>query len=521
VSDYARKLVGIEALAAGCGGGAGRADGAGEVIGIVDSGLDRDHPDFADRVRYLEPGVAGGLAKDHDGHGTHVTGIAAGSGAASGGRVQGMAPAAELVVVGIVSEDGRLMLPPDLGDLLRQTADQGARIINLSWETPLASTYDQGARAVDAFVRERPEVLVVIAAGNEGTLNAAGYPRIRSLGTPATAKNALTVGACTSLRPGISDTWGTYKPELFATPPASEGPVAGDPTFVAPLSSRGPTDFESIKPDLVAPGTAILAPRAAGARAGRMWRDWPEHCGRYGLMTGTSMAAPVVSGAAAVARQVLKAEGHPDPTAAALKAVLLAGAQPLPWRRPQEDAARYGYPDFDQGFGRLDLAAVLPGPHAPAGRRTWLADVRNDCDGALEARAPSTEPRHKAACQYRFTVADGEPRPLRLVMTWSDYQEAAVQNCLSLELKGPGGMRVRGNDRHLWKRDDVDDVDPKALQRSIDRRNNVQVINLDQASPGAYTLTVFASNTLMAPQGYGLCVTGFLSVDPVTACGTG
>lgn len=514
--DYARQLVGIDTL-----GAAGGADGAGEVIGVVDSGIDRDHPDFADRIRYLAPGVAGGLEKDVDGHGTHVAGIAAGSGAASGGLVRGMAPAAELVVVGIVDDAGHLKLPPDVGDLLRQAADQGAKIINLSWDTPLASTYDQGARAVDAFVRERPDVLVVIAAGNEGSLNAKGYPRIRSLGTPATAKNALTVGACTSLRPGITDTWGTYKPELFATPPASEGPVAGDATFVAPLSSRGPTDFESVKPDLVAPGTAILAARAAHARAGRMWRDWPDHCGRYGLMTGTSMAAPVVAGAAAVARQALRAEGYTDLSAAALKAVLLAGAQPLPWRRPSEDAARYGYPDFDQGYGRLDLTAVLPGPHAPPGRRTWLADVSSDCDGALEARAPSTEQRHKAACQYRLTVADGEPRPLRLVMTWADHSEAAVQNCLSLELKGPGGLRARGNDRHLWKRDESDDVDPKALQRSIDRRNNVQVIILDQAAPGAYTLTIFASNTLRPPQGYGLCVTGHMTDVPVSACEMG
>lgn len=513
MSDYARKLIGIDTLVAG-----GPWTGRGEVIGVVDSGIDRDHPDFAGRLRHIAPGVAGGLEKDVDGHGTHVAGIAAGSGAASGGLVRGMAPEAELVVIGIADENGGLRLPPDLGDLLRQAADQGAKIVNLSWDTPLASTYDQGARAVDAFVRERPDVLVVIAAGNEGTLNAAGYPRIKSLGTPATAKNALTVGACTSARPGIPDTWRTYKPQLFGTPPAGEGPVAGDPTYVAPLSSRGPTDFESIKPDLVAPGTAILAPRAAQARAGRIWREWPDHDGRYGLMTGTSMACPVVSGAAAVTRQVLRDQGHAEPSAAALKAVLLAGARPLPWRRPADETEKYGYPDFDQGLGRLDLTSILPGAHAPAGRRMWLADVPNECAGALEARAPTSERKHKAACQYRLTVAEGPPQPLRLVMAWTDVSEAAVQNCLSLELQGPGGLRARGNDHHLWLRVDPDDVDPKALQRSIDRRNNVQVICLDEAPPGAYTLTIFASNTLFPPQGYGLCVCGHLTDDPVTAC---
>jgi serine protease AprX len=206
MSDYARQLVGIDAVA----GGNGHLTGAGEVVGIVDSGIDDDHPDFAGRIRYLAPGGAGGLEKDVVGHGTHVAGIAAGSGAASGGQVRGMAPEAELVVVGITDEDGRPKLPPDLGDLLRQAADQGAKVVNLSWDTPLASTYDQGARAVDAFVREHPDVLVVIAAGNTGSLTDKGYPRNRSVGTPGTAKNAVTVGACSSLRPGITDTWGTY-----------------------------------------------------------------------------------------------------------------------------------------------------------------------------------------------------------------------------------------------------------------------------------------------------------------------
>jgi hypothetical protein len=423
-------------------------------------------------------------------------------------------------VVGITDDAGHLKLPPDVGDLLRQAADQGAKIINLSWDTPLASTYDQGARAVDAFCLERPDVLVVVAAGNAGALAANGQPYIRSLGTPATAKNTVTVGACTSQRPGIDDTWGSYKPQAFSTPPISDEHLAGDAMHVAPLSSRGPTDFESIKPDLVAPGTAILAPRAALARPGRMWREWPDYDGHYGLMIGTSMAAPVVSGAAAVVRQTLRSLRCADPSAALLKAVLLASTARLPWQRAAEDEARYGYPDFDQGLGRLDLTRVLPGPWAPAGRQFWTADVASTAAESLESRAPSGA-QHKAACRYRFDVAAGEggaPAPLRVVMAWTDYNEAAVQNCLSLELKGPDGLRVRGNQSHLWKRDDAGEVDPKAAQASIDRRNNVQVVALDTAPPGTYTLTIFASNTLFPPQGYGLCICGQLASDPATPC---
>ncbi|HET6211137.1 MAG TPA: S8 family serine peptidase [Jatrophihabitans sp.] len=508
MSDRVRKLIGIEAINAEreCW------TGQDEVIAIIDSGIDPNHPDFGkDRVQTMV-GVAGGRTDDIIGHGTHVAGIAAGDGTASDGRVRGMAPKAGLVVIGMTDDDARLMLPPDLGQLLNQAADAGARIINLSWDFPLASAYDSGSRSVDAFVRQRPDVLVVVAAGNESEGAPDGYPYLYSMGTPATAKNALTVGACASDRPDIELTWGQYNGTRFPTKPTAELSLAGDPTAVAAFSGRGPTDYQSVKPDLVAPGTAILAARSSLAPDSRFWRLPSEYKGKYTMMNGTSMAAPVVSGAAAVVRQYVRQHYNVTPSAALLKAILIAATERLPWQRADEARSKFGFPDFDQGFGRLDLRAVLPHPAAPPGRELFLEDVADEEDKALESRAPRGSV-HQAARRYRWTLAESEA-PLRIVLTWIDYHEAAVQNCLSIHLRGPAGILARGNDQHRWQEVDPGLLSPKALAMAIDRRNSVQAVEVSPAPAGEYTLTITASNTLFPPQGYSLCVSGAFDERP-------
>ncbi|WP_433431194.1 S8 family serine peptidase [Nonomuraea sp. CA-141351] len=76
-------------------------------IGVVDTGIDPNHPDFAGRIAASQSFVAGSSsAKDGNGHGTHVASIAARSGAASGGKYRGVAPDAELVVAKILSDEG-------------------------------------------------------------------------------------------------------------------------------------------------------------------------------------------------------------------------------------------------------------------------------------------------------------------------------------------------------------------------------------------------------------------------------
>jgi len=505
MTDHARRLVGIEALNEG----AERWTGEGEIVGVIDSGVDGTHPDLADRVLVYET-ANGATATDRIGHGTHVASTIAGSGAASGGQLRGMAPDARLVCLGIVDEAEALRLPTDLADLLRQVADHGAKIINLSWGTPLASVYEQGSMAIDTFTRERPDVLVVIAAGNAGKAPK-GYPSLYSIGTPATAKNALTVGACASDRSEFADaTWGAYAPRRFPVAPTSSQLLVGDPALPAALSSRGPTDSDGVKPDVLAPGTAILAARAAEAPDRSYWKSYPAFDNHYGFMNGTSMATPVASGAAAVVRQYLREERKvANPSSALLRAVLIAGALRVPWTRAAEDERDFGYPDFDQGYGRIDVSTMLPHKSCPARRGIGLVDVADGDEDALESRAPEGA-THKAIHTYGVTVPADAGESLRIVLTWTDYSVRSVQNLLALDVRGPNGLRRRGNEEHAWLRPRDDLLDPELQGLRFDNRNSVQQAVIASPPPGRYHVRVTARNTLFPPQGFALCVCGEL-----------
>lgn len=505
MTDWARKLIGLEAL-----DNPQQRNGAGEVIGVIDSGVDATHPDLQGRV--TATAVAGGSAVDKVGHGTHVAGTIAGDGSASEGKLRGMAPAAELRMLGIVGDDGHLLLPPDIGDLLEQVADMGAKIINLSWGTPIASVYENGAMAVDSFARKHPDVLVVIAAGNQG-IAPHGEPSLYTIGTPATAKNALSVGACCSSRPDFeTETWNAYQPARFPQPPICDLTLTGNPDLPAAFSSRGPTDSESLGPDLLAPGTAILAARAAGVPDRRFWRPCADYDGHYAFNNGTSMAAPVVSGAAAIVRQYLCADGAADPSGALLKAVLICAADRLPWSRRASQEADFGYPDFDQGHGRLNLSSVLPTANAPAARRLSFCDIPNESDDALESRAPVGS-IHKAVRAYRFSVREGATAPLRIVLGWSDYSVRAVQNSLSLNVQCPNATQLVGNPNHRWLTPKGEYLDLGVRAALPDRRNNFQRVDLDPPPAGVYRIRVLAENTLFPPQGYALIVSGELDND--------
>lgn len=508
MSDRVRKLVGIEALNKG----SERWTGKGEVVAVIDSGIDTTHPDLADCVESFEA-VAGAMETDRIGHGTHVSGTIAGSGAASDKKIRGMAPEARLVGLGIVDESGKLCLPADLGELLHKVADKGAKIINLSWGTPLASVYENGSMAVDTFTRERPDVLVVVAAGNQGKA-LQGYPSLYSIGTPATAKNAVTVGACAGDRTEFKDaSWGAYAPRRFPAAPTKEELVAGDPQRPAALSSRGPTDSEAVKPDLLAPGTAILAARAAEAPDRSFWKPYPEFENRYGFMNGTSMATPVVSGTAAVVRQYLREERKlENPSSALLRAVLIASALRVPWSRAAEDEHDCGYPDFDQGFGRLDLSTLLPHDGGSKRRGLVVEDVQEKDADALESRAPEGA-AHKAIHTYKVKVPAGAKEPLRIVLAWTDYSVRGIQNVLALDVRGPEGLRRRGNEEHAWLQPPSKYLDPELQGLRSDNRNNVQQVFLKDPPAGEYHVRVVAQNTLFPPQGFGLCVCGELEGD--------
>lgn len=511
-SNLCRILIGIDAVAET---GPQHYTGAGEVIGVFDSGIDPDHPDLAGRIKEAIK-FKNCSAIDQVGHGTHVAGIIAGTGAASADdRICGVAPGAELIVVGIVKPDGTLELPVDLGELLREAVDRGAKIINLSWGTPIGGAYDQGSASVDKFVYENPEILVVVAAGNSGTAPE-GLPKFNTIGTPASAKNIITVGASATDRVGIArNTWNLLKPTLFQAPPTSEMLTAGNPDLPAAISSRGPTDFDSVKPDVLAPGTFVLSARSKNFTAALSWEDYPEHDNLYTYIGGTSMAAPMVAGAAAVIREYLRtARDTPRPSAALLKAILIASAKRLPPIDPELDEV-VGYPDFDQGYGRVDLRNVLPYPEAPATRKFVFADVRNDSAEALQSRMPLGAAR-KSSRTYTVKVRAGATQPLIAVLTWTDRPGSGVMNNLQLDIRGPGGFVTVGNPQHRFRKDPrFDDASAEGL--AFDKRNNVEMVRIEPAElhEGTYRVRVVAQNTAFPPQGYAICVCGELDSDLV------
>jgi hypothetical protein len=414
-----------------------------------------------------------------------------------------------------------LQLEPfvDLGDLLTLAVERGAKIINLSWGTPIDGSYDHGSLSVDKFVYEHPDVLVVVAAGNDGKEDPrSGELAFNTLGTPASAKNVLTVGASSTDRkdPAFHKTWSEFRPQKFSQPLALLSLVAGDPDLHAATSSLGPTDFDSIKPDLLAPGTFILSARSATARGTIFWDSLDAYNGHYAYLGGTSMAAPVITGLAAVVRQYLRVElGLNNPSAALLKAVLIASAKKLPnfpGAMPTNTQAQIGYPDFEHGFGRVDILNVLPHAGAAPRRKLLLDDIPNNAPEALESRAPIGSSR-KASRIYRIRVVLNPSEPLRIVLVWTDVPGNGIQNNLQLEVRSSSGNYV-GNASHLFRKDPVFD-DKNVDGFPFDKRNNVEqvLIGADNLKSGEYLIHVIAQNTPSPPQGYSLCVSGEVELD--------
>lgn len=246
----------------------GMADGAGVTIAVLDSGVG-PHPDLAGRVLGFRDFVSGRRALyDDNGHGTHVCGILCGSGALSGGKYRGMAPGARLVVGKVLDKNGDGLTEVMLSGLdwiLAVRERYRIRILNISVGI---GNLEEKEKA--QALREKVEqvwdsgILVVCAAGNKGP----GNGTVSAVGGSA---KVITVG-CHD---------GEYRP--------------GYAGLCAHYSGRGDEGSTVRKPDIVAPGTDIISCNAGyqrrGGRAGNA----------YIAKSGTSMATPIVSGAAALA----------------------------------------------------------------------------------------------------------------------------------------------------------------------------------------------------------------------------
>jgi subtilisin family serine protease len=233
-------------------------NGLGVKIAIVDTGIDQAHPDFDGRILNTYDNT-GQTVQDGLGHGTHCASIAAGSGVASQGLYQGVAPGASLLIAKVLRNDGSGMMS-DVMDGVEWAVDQGAQVISLSLgESGSSDGNDPLSDLCEAAIKRG--VVVCVAAGNEGPM---GY----SIGSPAAAPHVITVGA------------------------------ASDLDRIAEFSSRGPTADGRVKPDVVLPGVDIVAARAQGTSMGTVIDDY------YTSASGTSMATPHAAGVCALILQL-------------------------------------------------------------------------------------------------------------------------------------------------------------------------------------------------------------------------
>lgn len=481
--------------------------GRGVIVGVADSGLDAAHDAFATKKPLVIAKGRVGDASDPHGHGTHVAGTICGDPAAHP-ELAGIAPAASLVFQSVMDAGGGLGgLGDDLLALLDEAYGHGVRIHNNSWGADVGGAYASSSLEIDRFVWEHPDMLVVIAAGNAGSVatpvdgprhSPDGDVEWFSVGAPGTAKNALVVGASRSDRTIGGWSTLTYKdvwPQRFASPATmAEHTVSGDATALAAFSSRGLSDDQRIKPDLVAPGTDIAAPRASTAPAFHFAGSVPNTKRAYGYMSGTSMATPVVSGVAALLREYLvRVRGLATPSAALMKAILINGTRPLVGPGTQCETA--SVPNPHQGFGCIDLAASIP----LDGAAFQLAFV----DTWAQQRTPFLRKSPDTRRRYTFTTTAAGP--LRITLAYTDYWARGVQNNLDivLEIEKPPARHI-GN------------VDLQTLLPTMkfpDPTNNVETIKIDHAPAATWTVIVFASNVNFDPQHFALAITGALSSD--------
>ena len=470
-------------------------DGTGVLVGVADSGIDAEHPDLAGRLAQVIQRVDGVDPGDRWGHGTHVCGTVAGDGTASHGAIVGVAPGARLLVQAILDDRGAWSgLPLDLADLFEQAYAQGVRIHNNSWGATAGGLYTLDAYEVDEFVYEHPDCLLIFAAGNSGRQlpDEPDHIQLCSVTSPAGAKNGLTVGACCSPRPDgpfQNKTWREY-PSGPAVPPLADEPVCGSLEVLAAFSGRGPTDDNRVKPDLVAPGTVVLSARSTASEP-----KFPtaEFDGRYAFLSGTSMAAPAVAGAAALVAQYYRDECAHTPSAALMKATLINGARWI--AAPTAVDPAIGQPNHHQGFGRLDLAATLPVPGNAAGLGLVFVDIGRDSPGALtKASAP------RSAWKRSLEVDAG--LPLSITLAWTDRPAHGLQQSLDLVVVSPAGKKFLGNQGLV-----------RPPGQKADHWNNVQRVQIEDPEPGVWSVNVLAYNTLFEPQGFSLVATGKVGAD--------
>ena len=476
------------------------------------------------------------------GHGTHTSGSIVGNGFRSGSTPStntfpttcyaGTAPKTGFVFQSVMNSDGSLGgIPADLTQLFQPPYNDGARVHSNSWGAPAAGAYTTDAQNLDKFVWNNPDMVITFSAGNSGvdcwyyttscqkpgSCSPDGVIDADSIGSPGTAKNCITVGASENYRPdyqyeypantcNAGPTWSWFDSCSYSVSPVSGDLIADNANGIGAFSSRGPCDDGRIKPDLVAPGIAIISTRTDVNQAFEQWGTCnvpsaPVDLRPYYLsMGGTSMANPLTAGTAVLVRQYYVDGWHPnnssltnasasapdgfDPSAALVKATLINGAWDMGPGQYGTGAGREIPPGWDsphdlpndvEGFGRVDLYhSLFPnlGYGADPGR---TMEVHDNASGLATGGTDT----------YTFPVSSNA-NPLIVTLAWSDPYAATgagakLVNDLDLEVTDPSATRYYPN-RKDW------------IGGTRDSTNNVEQVYVTSPASGAWTITVRGYN---------------------------
>lgn len=403
---------------------------------------------------WLQPGIN----TDYDyesGHGTHTSGTVLGDAAGTFGAntylastpslpnhesADGMAPNAQLLMQDVGGTSPTAVYVTDFDGTLRQAYAGGARIHNNSWGGRTAGQYTGNDVNADRVTWANEDLLVIVSAGNN-------QPGATQTGSPSNAKNVLSVAA-------LGHAGATNVPNY---------------------SNRGPAADGRIKPDIAAPGSDVIS-----ARNTTIFSAVPTAPTAVSN-TGTSMAAPTLSGNAALVRQYFADGFYPrgertpadayNPSGMVMKALLLNGTNPL---------GGSNWPNAASGWGRAWLDGNL-----------WFKATLGGGDDSRRLRVFERTQTSglKTGDTHEYTLGNvAAGSELRVTLAWFDPEAtlgAAITlvNNLDLEVVAPGGAVYKGN---------VFTSGVSATGGTADARNTVEQVRLTAPAAGSYTLRVKA-----------------------------
>lgn len=487
---------------------------SGFVVDMSDSGIDNGtttpghfglYPagdtSQASRVAYnVLQGRAnrGSTLQGCDGHGTLNSHIVAGydnfaggfSHTDAAGYFYGLGVCPFVRVGSSVIFDPSMFTNPNFTNLQTQAYANGARVSNNSWGSNVSGQYDAYAQAFDALVRDvgaaglNRQMTIVFAAGNAG-------PGGRTINSPGSAKNVITVGAAEGVRAMTPANGGNNSSgNDGCSIPDTSASSAND---IASFSSRGPCRDGRMKPDIVAPGThitggvpqitpppppsslgtAISCFNASGVCAevgsgttGNTNDFFPLGQQFYTESSGTSHSTPAVSGACALVRQYFINASNAPPSPAMTKAYLMNSARYMTGASANDKLW-----SANQGMGELNLGTAFDG--------AWRI-LRDQLPAEKFTAAGQTR-------SYSGTVPD-PASPFRVTLAWTDAPgstTASKELVNNLDLTVTVGAKIyKGN---------VFNGAFSTNGGAADGTNNVESVFLPAGAATNFTVTVTAA----------------------------